>query len=323
MRSLSGVQSSGKLHIGNYFGAIRQFIRLQDTTQGFYFVANLHALTTQTDPAVAEDNTREVVLSFLSLGLDPAKATLFRQSDVPQVTELSWYLSCQTSFGLLQRCHAYKDKVGQGIIPTHALFAYPVLMASDIIIFDSDIVPVGEDQRQHIEVARDIAIKFNQVYGEVLRVPESYILDDSATVPGVDGRKMSKSYGNAIDIFAPEKELKKIVMSIVTDSRSVEEPKDPDTNNVFNIYKLMASKKDVEAMRGRFLAGGLGYGDAKKLLLGRILDYFGEARRRREALEKDSAYVDKVLADGANRAREVAGSTIARVRKAMGVPSML
>jgi tryptophanyl-tRNA synthetase len=323
MRSLSGVQSSGKLHIANYFGAIRQFVRLQDNTEGFYFVANLHALTTQTDPVVALDNTREVVLSFLSLGLDPARATLFRQSDVPQVTELSWYLSCQTSFGLLQRCHAYKEKVSQGLVPSHALFAYPVLMAADIIIFDSDIVPVGEDQRQHIEVARDIAIRFNQVYGEVLRVPEPYILDESATVPGVDGRKMSKSYSNAIDIFAPEKELRKTVMSIVTDSKGVDEPKDPDTNNVFNLYKLMASKEEVETMRGRFLAGGYGYGDAKKLLLGRILDYFGEARRKREALEKDPAYVDQVLRDGTRKAREIACATVGRVRNAMGVPKMI
>jgi len=321
-RSLSGTQPTGKIHLGNYFGAIRQYIRLQDETDGFYFVANFHALTSMTDPQELRANTMDVVLDFLALGLDPSKSTLFLQSDLPEVTELAWHLSCSTGMGLLQRCHAYKDKVSQGIIPNHGLFAYPVLMAADILIFDSDLVPVGEDQRQHIEVTRDIASRFNATYGEVLKIPEAYILDEVAVVPGTDGRKMSKSYGNVIEIFAPLKRLKKQVMGIVTDSRSVEEPKDPETNNVFKIYKFVASPEEVAEMRDRFLAGGYGYGEAKKALLAKILEYFDGPRRRREELEKDPDYVRDVLREGARKAREAARETLERVRRADGIPPL-
>ncbi len=321
-RSLSGTQPTGKIHLGNYFGAIRQYIRLQDETDGFYFVANFHALTSMTDPEELRANTMDVVLDFLALGLDPSKSTLFLQSDLPEVTELAWHLSCSTGMGLLQRCHAYKDKVSQGMIPNHGLFAYPVLMAADILIFDSDLVPVGEDQRQHIEVTRDIASRFNATYGEVLKLPEAYILEESAVVPGTDGRKMSKSYGNVIEIFAPLKRLKKQVMGIVTDSKSVEEPKDPETNNVFKIYKLVASPEEAAEMRDRFLAGGYGYGEAKKALLAKILEYFDGPRKRREELVKDSDYVRDVLREGARKAREVARETLERVRRADGIPPL-
>lgn len=320
-RSLSGTQPTGNVHLGNYFGAIRQYIELQKQTECFYFVANFHGLTTIDDPEFLYSNSINIAKCFLSLGVDPNKSSLFLQSDVPQVTELAWYLSCFTSMGLLQRCHAFKDKVSQGIIPSHGLFAYPVLMAADILIFDADYVPVGEDQRQHIEVARDIAIKINTTYNtEVLRVPEPYILDTSAVVPGVDGRKMSKSYSNTIDIFAPSKVLKKQVMGIVTDSTPVEDPKNPDTNNVFNIYRVIASKEDTEIMRTRFLAGGYGYGDAKKALLEKILDIFGSARKRYEDYDKRPDEVRDVLNSGAQKARSASMETIDRVRRVLGFP---
>ncbi|GAB4157454.1 MAG: tryptophan--tRNA ligase [Planctomycetota bacterium] len=322
MRSLSGVQPSGKLHLGNYFGAIRQFVELQEKSEGYYFVANLHALTTNTDPKSVMERTYDVVLDFLALGLDPEKSVLFLQSDVLYHTELAWYLSCQTNMGLLQRCHAYKDKVSRGIVPNHGLFAYPVLMAADIIIYDSDVVPVGEDQRQHIEVARDIALRFNSVYGEVLKVPEPYILENTAVVPGTDGQKMSKSYGNTIEIFAPESQMKKTIMSIVTDSKGVDEPKDPDSNTVFLLYKLLASKEEAETMRERFLAGGYGYGHAKKELLGKVLDSFREARDRRKQLEANMDYVEQILREGAEKARAVAGSVLERIRNAVGIPRL-
>lgn len=320
-RSLSGTQPTGSIHIGNYFGAIRQYIALQQDAECFYFVANFHGLTTINDPKYLHDNSIEIAKCFMALGVEPSKSALFLQSDVPQVTELAWYLSCFTSMGLLSRCHAYKDKVAQGITPNHGLFAYPVLMAADILIFDADYVPVGEDQRQHIEVARDIAVKLNTTFDrEVLRVPEPYILENTAVVPGVDGRKMSKSYGNTIEIFASQKDLKKQVMGIVTDSTPVEAPKDPDTNNVYNIFKVMASKDEIDDMRAEFLAGGYGYGDAKKRLLERILDTFGEARERKLKLDADPATVRDILFEGAKKAREAAGETIDRVRRTLGYP---
>jgi tryptophanyl-tRNA synthetase len=320
MRSLSGVQPSGKLHLGNYFGAIRQFIELQDRSEGYYFVANLHALTSNSDPKSVIERTYDVVLDFLALGLDPNKSVLFLQSDIIYHTELAWYLSCQANMGLLQRCHAYKDKVAHGIIPNHGLFAYPVLMAADIIIYDSDVVPVGEDQRQHIEVARDIALRFNAVYGDVLKIPEPYILENSAVVPGTDGQKMSKSYGNTIELFAPESQLKKTIMGIVTDSKGVDEPKDPDTNTVYLLYKLLATPEEAATMREKFLAGGYGYGHAKKELLCKVLEHFGPARERRKELERNMDHVESVLKDGVAKATAVAGAVLDRVRNAVGIP---
>ncbi|MDZ7816010.1 MAG: tryptophan--tRNA ligase [Planctomycetota bacterium] len=320
MRSLSGVQPSGKLHIANYLGAIRQFIELQDSTDGFYFIANLHALTTISDSEMARQYAYDVALDFLALGLDPERSVLFMQSDIPQIPELAWYLSCVTSMGLLQRCHAYKDKVARGQTPNHGLFAYPVLMAADILAFDSDIVPVGEDQRQHVEVTRDIAVAFNNAYGETLKVPEAKILKSRASICGTDGQKMSKSYGNTIDIFAPKGKLKKMVMGIVTDSKGLEEPKDAETNNVFNIYRHLASEEEAQQMKQKLEAGGYGYGHAKKELLNKIHEVFGEAREKREKLVNDMDYVDSVLAQGAKTAREAAHKVLEKVRQAAGIP---
>ena len=324
MRSLSGTQPTGdgRIHLGNYFGAIRQYIKLQDETDSFYFVANLHALTSMTDPEKVREQTYNIAREYLALGLDPNKATLFLQSDVPQVTELTWYLSCVTGIGLLQRSHAYKDKIAQGLVPNQGLFSYPVLMASDIIIFSANLVPVGEDQRQHIEIARDIAMKFNTQYGDVLTVPEPYILKDTAVVIGTDGRKMSKSYRNVIEIFSTPKELKKSVMGIVTDSKPVSEPKDPDTNTIFQLYRLVATGEESENMRAKFLDGGYGYGDAKKALLAKILDFFEEPRRNMEELKKNPDFVSDVLRSGAARARAVASETMERVRNAVGIPQL-
>ncbi len=319
MRVLSGIQPTGTLHLGNYFGAIRQHIALQEGNESFYFIADYHALTTVRDAEQMRANVREVALTYLALGLDPAKAVFFRQSDVPEVTELSWILSTVTPMGLLQRCHAYKDKVEQGISADHGLFAYPVLMAADILIYKSNLVPVGQDQKQHVEVTRDIAIKFNLTYGEVLVVPEERILPEVAIVPGIDGRKMSKSYGNTIGIFDTGGALKKRVMAIVTDSTPLEAPKDPAKCNVFALVKLFASAGELETFAQRYRAGGLGYGEVKKRLLELIDAHFAEARTRRAELEKDPARVDQALAQGAARARAVAVRTIQEVRRAVGM----
>ncbi len=318
-RVLSGIQPSGELHIGNYFGAIRQHIALQENNECFYFVANYHALTSTKEKEKISSSTFQVALDYLALGLDPAKATLFIQSDVPEVTELAWILSTVTPMGLLERAHSYKDKISKGIAPNHGLFAYPVLMAADILIYDSDVVPVGRDQKQHLEMTRDIAIKFNGTFGETLRVPEEFILPDVAVVPGIDGQKMSKSYGNTIDIFLGKKALKQKVMSIVTDSTPLEAPKDPDTNNVYALYKLFASKEEDEEMRRKFREGGYGYGHAKKELLEKIWNHFEAARVRREELTADTDYVKDVLKEGAKAARESARQVMDRVREQTGI----
>ncbi len=318
-RVLSGIQPSGELHIGNYFGAIRQHIALQENNECFYFVANYHALTSTKEKEKISSSTFQVALDYLALGLDPAKATLFIQSDVPEVTELAWILSTVTPMGLLERAHSYKDKISKGIAPNHGLFAYPVLMAADILIYDSDVVPVGRDQKQHLEMTRDIAIKFNGTFGETLRVPEEFILPDVAVVPGIDGQKMSKSYGNTIDIFLGKKALKQKVMSIVTDSTPLEAPKDPDTNNVYALYKLFASKEEDEEMRRKFREGGYGYGHAKKELLEKIWNHFEAARVRREELTADTDYVKNVLKEGAKAARESARQVMDRVREQTGI----
>lgn len=321
MRILSGIQPSGRLHLGNYFGMMRPAIALQDEGEAYYFIADYHSLTTVTNPAELRANIRDVAIDFLACGLDPAKAVFFRQSDVPQVTELSWLLSCVTPMGLLERCHSFKDKTARGFEATHGLFAYPVLMAADILIYDSDIVPVGKDQKQHVEVTRDIAGKINMLYGEgLLKIPQPRIQEDVAKVPGLDGEKMSKSYGNTIGIFEEEKALKnKVMKNLVTDSAAVQDPKDPEASTIFSLYKLMAASDDTSRMEGEFRAGGVGYGDFKKRLFEMTWNYFEPMRKRRQELESDPAYVDDVLKKGANVAREKAVAVLRRVREAMGL----
>jgi tryptophanyl-tRNA synthetase len=318
-RVLSGIQPSGLFHIGNYFGAIRQHIALQDQNEASYFLADLHSLNSIRDAEELRSFTRGAALDYLALGLDPEKSILYRQSDLPEATELGWILGTVTPMGLLARCHAYKDKIAEGARPDLGLFAYPVLMAADILIHRADIVPVGQDQKQHIEVTRDIAVKFNQTYRDVLHIPEPYILKDVAVVPGTDGRKMSKSYDNGIHMFAPEKQLKREVMRIVSDSTPVEAPKDPDRSNLYAIWCLFASGDEKLEMAAHFRKGGIGYGDVKKQILARLLDAFGPARARREELARDPAYVEDVLRDGAQRARERAEPLMEAVRDACGV----
>lgn len=318
-RSISGIQPSGILHLGNYFGAMKQFIDNQDKCEGFYFIADYHSLTSLTDPKTLKENTYNIVLDYLALGLDPEKSTIFLQSDVPEVTELSWLFSNVTPVGLLERGHSYKDKTAKGIAPNTGLLTYPVLMAADILLYDADIVPVGKDQKQHLEMARDIAAKFNQQYEvELFKLPEPLILESLAVIPGTDGQKMSKSYGNTINMFAPKKELKKQVMSIVTDSTPLEEPKNPD-NNIVKLYELFASKEKVEEMKQKFLAGNYGYGHAKNELLEAILEYFKEAREKREELLKRPEYIEEILKKGAEKARSIARERIQAAKKAVGL----
>lgn len=319
MRILSGIQPSGLLHIGNYFGMMRPAIALQAEGEAFYFIAEYHALTSVRDPKILRENSRRVALDFLACGLDPERAALFRQSDVPQVTELAWILSTVAPMGLLERAHSYKDKLARGMTATVGLFNYPVLMAADILIYDSDIVPVGKDQRQHIEITRDLAVKINEIFGQVFKLPEPRIQATTEVVPGLDGQKMSKSYGNNIDIFGDEKEMRKRVMSIVTDSMPVEVPKDPAKSTIFQLYSLVASKEEVANMRERFQKGGTGYGDFKKELFQKLWDYFAPMRNRREEILADKSYIDKVLARGAKRANEVANEVMQRVRAAIGL----
>ncbi|MCB1061599.1 MAG: tryptophan--tRNA ligase [Verrucomicrobiae bacterium] len=321
MRILSGIQPSGRLHIGNYLGMMEPAIRLQNEGEAFYFIADYHALTSTHDPAVLRENVRGLAIDFLACGLDPEKATFWRQSDVPEVTELTWILSCVTPMGLLERCVSFKDKIAQGVSPSHGLFAYPVLQAADILIFDSDIVPVGKDQKQHLEVTRDIAQKFNDRYGdELLRIPEPQIREETATVPGLDGRKMSKSYDNSIEIFEEtEKKLRKKVMKIVTDSTPVEDAKDPEGSYLIQLYELFASKAEVEEMKASYRAGGTGYGHYKQQLFEKIWGAFEPMREKREALIADPDYVEDVLQNGAKRAQEKAREVLDRVRKATGL----
>jgi tryptophanyl-tRNA synthetase len=324
MRILSGIQPSGVLHIGNYFGMMRQAIALQEEGEAFYFIAEYHALTSVRDPKVLRENSRRVAVDFLACGLDPERAALFRQSDVPQVTELAWILSTVAPMGLLERAHSYKDKLARGLAPTAGLFNYPVLMAADILIYDSDIVPVGKDQKQHIEMTRDFAVKINETYGSeagkpIFKLPEPRIQTTTEVVPGIDGQKMSKSYSNNIDIFGDEKEARKRVMSIVTDSAPVEAPKDAARSTVFQLYSLFASKEETEEMRDRFQKGGTGYGDFKKELFEKLWDYFAPMRKRREEILADKSYIDNVLSLGAKRANEIADQVMQRVRAAVGL----
>src|ERR671930_1832702 len=319
MRILSGIQPSGALHIGNYFGMMRPSVALQAEGEALYFVADYHALTTLRDPKALRENSRRVALDFLACGLDPNRATLFRHSDVPQVTELAWILSTVAPMGLLERATSYKDKLARGLPATVGLFNYPVLMAADILIYDSDIVPVGKDQKQHIEITRDLAVKMNETFGALFKLPEPRIHAATEVVPGIDGQKMSKSYGNTIDIFGDEKEMRKRVMSIVTDSAAVDAPKDPATSTIFKLYSLVASKDEIADMRERFVKGGTGYGDFKKQLFEKLWEYFAPMRKRREEILRDKSYIDNVLARGARRANEVADQVMQRVRKAVGL----
>jgi tryptophanyl-tRNA synthetase len=321
MRVLSGIQPTGRFHWGNYFGAVRQHIGLQNNEQAFYFIADLHALTTIRDAKLLRELSVDAAIDYLALGLDPLKAALFRQSDVPEVTELTWLLMTMTPMGLLEKCHAYKDKVAKGLPTDAGLFTYPVLMAADILLYDSDIVPVGVDQVQHIEVARDVAQKFNYHYGEVFVLPAPHVLDATAKVPGADGEKMSKSYGNTIEIFEPEKALRKKIMAIKTDSTPVEAPKDPDRCNLFTLYKLFAPPEKQATLAARYRAGGMGYGEAKQALFVAAWEYFADARARREKLAADPATIEVILQAGARRAREKGAEVLDRARKACGLPA--
>jgi len=319
MRILSGIQPSGVLHIGNYFGMIQRAIALQAEGEAFYFIANYHALTSVQNPDQLRENSRRVAVDFLACGFDPDRGTLFLQSDVPQVAELEWILSTVAPMGLLERAHSYKDKLTRGMAASAGLFTYPVLMAADILIYDSDIVPVGKDQKQHIEITRDLAVKMNETYGELFKLPEPRIQPQTETVPGIDGQKMSKSYGNTIDIFGEEKETRKRVMSIVTDSTAVEAPKNPDSSTIFHLFSLFGSKDEVAEMRDRFHEGGIGYGEFKNQLFEKLWHYFAPMRKRRQELLSDKLYVDSVLVRGAERANEVAGEVMTRVRAAVGL----
>ncbi len=318
-RILSGIQPSGKLHIGNYFGAIRQYVALQEGNDAFYFIADYHALTSVQEPDALAAYCREVALGLLSLGLDPERCTLFRQSDVPEVAELTWLLNCVTSMGLLERCHAYKDKTSQGLVASAGLFDYPVLMAADILIYDSHLVPVGQDQKQHLEVTRDVAGSFNHLYGETFVLPDPYILEDVAVVPGLDGRKMSKSYGNVIDLFDDAKSLERKIKSMKTDSTPVEEPKDPTTCNLFALFRLLADAAERTEMERRYREGGVGYGEVKKRIVELFFARFGDARARRAELEADPTIVRDVFAEGARKARAKAREVLDRARDACGI----
>lgn len=324
MRVLSGIQPTGRFHWGNYFGAIQQYIALQQNEQAFYFIADLHALTTIRNRTLLQQFTRDAALDLLALGLDPSQATLFRQSDIPEVTELTWLLMTVTQHGLLEKCHAYKDKVAKGLAADAGLFTYPVLMAADILLYDSDIVPVGADQVQHIEVTRDIAQRFNSIYGgEVLHLPNARVVESTAKIPGLDGEKMSKSYGNTIEVFEAEKTLRKKIMSIKTDATPVEAPKDPETSHIFTLYKLFATAEQQAELAARFRAGGMGYGEAKQRLFEIAWNYFAEARERRAAWESRPQDLEAVLRAGAEKARTKGREVLQRVRDACGLGSRL
>lgn len=320
MRILSGLQPSGRLHIGNYFGMMEAALKLQTEGDAYYFIADYHSLTSIHDGKLLRDHVRNLAIDFLACGLDPSKCVFFRQSDVPEHCELSWILSTVTPMGLLERCHSYKDKVANGIKPSHGLFAYPVLMAADILIYDADVVPVGRDQKQHVEVTRDIAIKMNETFGEGLfKLPNPRIKEETAVVPGLDGQKMSKSYDNTIQLFEEAPALKKKIMGIKTDSTPVEAPKAIEGSSILALYKLVANEADYATMVADHERGGVGYGDFKKRLLAAVTEYFAPFREKRAEIVADPKYVDRVLAEGAEKARAVARKTLARVRDAVGL----
>ncbi len=322
MRVLSGIQPSGRgnLHIGNYFGAIKQYLELMNKGyECFYFIANYHAMTSIQDGDLLRNNTRELAKGYLAAGIDPNRATFFRQSDVPEILELYWILSCLTPMGLLERCVSYKDKVEQGLKPNHGLFAYPVLQAADILIVNSNLVPVGQDQKQHVEVTRDIAIKFNNQYGEILTVPEPYIVTNTAVVPGLDGRKMSKSYDNILELFEPAKQVEKKIKRIPTDSTPIEDPKNPDTCHVFGFLKLVASDEEIREWDQRYRQGGMGYGEVKKRTAELMNEFLEPLRQKYEELSKDEDFVEDVLHEGGLKARKGAKKLMEQVCEAVGI----
>lgn len=320
MRILTGLQPSGKLHVGNFFGAMEPAVRLQDEGEAFYFIADYHAMTSSQNPAALRENVRELAIDFLACGLDPRRAVFFRQSAVPEVNELAWILSTVCPMSLLAKCHSYKDKTAQGIAANHGLFAYPVLMAADILLYDSNKVPVGKDQKQHLEVTRDLAVKLNETYGAgTVVLPDPIIREDTAVVVGLDGQKMSKSYHNTLPLFGEEKPLKKLIMKIPTDSTPVEDPKATEGSTILALYKLFASPADYATMVADHERGGIGYGDFKKRLAEAYWDYFAPMRARRTEIVADPGYVDQVLAAGALRAREEATKVLDRVRGAVGL----
>ncbi len=320
MRTLTGIQPSGLLHIGNYFGAMRPAIESQARGECFFFIADYHSMTSLLDPAERRRNTFSVALDWLACGLDPKHSVFWRQSDVPEVAELMWIIGTLTPMGLLERAHSYKDKTAKGLSPNFGLFSYPVLMAADILLFDANRVPVGRDQKQHVEMTRDIAIKFNQTYGATFVVPEPEIRDEIAVVPGLDGQKMSKSYGNTIDLFGDEKALRKKIMGIVMDSRTPAEPKpDADRNLAIQLLRLVAPAAVALDYENRLRAGGLGYGDLKKGLFEHYWNFFSAARARRAELAANPDHVNAVLREGAGRARAVASAVLQRARQASGL----
>ena len=320
-RILTGIQPSGILHIGNYFGAMKASIELQNQNPGdtYLFIADLHSLTVNPKPEDLRMRIRRLALDYLACGLDPEKTAFFRQSDIQGVCELTWILNTITGLGLLERAHSYKDKIAKGFIPNNGLFSYPVLMAADILLYKSNAVPVGKDQKQHLEITRDIAIKFNQMYREVFVIPEPIISESVAVIPGTDGQKMSKSYNNTIELFGNEKAIRKKIMSIPTASTPIEDPKDPDKCNIFALFKLFSNEQQVADLAAKYRAGNFGYGHAKQALFEAYMDYFAPMRRRREELEKEPGYIDEVLRKGAEKANAVAAQTMDEVYRAVGL----
>ena len=320
-RILTGIQPSGILHIGNFFGAMKASIELQNQNPGdtYLFIADLHSLTVNPKPEDLRMRIRRLALDYLACGLDPEKTAFFRQSDIQGVCELTWILNTITGLGLLERAHSYKDKIAKGFIPNNGLFSYPVLMAADILLYKSNAVPVGKDQKQHLEITRDIAIKFNQMYREVFVIPEPIISESVAVIPGTDGQKMSKSYNNTIELFGNEKAIRKKIMSIPTDSTPMEDPKDPDKCNIFALFKLFSNEQQVADLAAKYRAGNFGYGHAKQALFEAYMDYFAPMRRHREELEKEPGYIDEVLRKGAEKANAVAAQTMDEVYRAVGL----
>jgi tryptophanyl-tRNA synthetase len=317
---LSGVKPTGRPHIGNYFGAMKQFVDLQNDYNSFVFIADLHALTSPEiqDSKILSQNTKDVLADYLAIGLDPEKTTLYKQSDIPEVTELEWYFNCLITVPYLTRAHAFKDAEAKNKEINVGVFNYPVLMAADILIVNADVVPVGRDQKQHVEITRDITGKFNNVYGETFKAPTEMILEEVETVPGIDGQKMSKSYGNTIPLFATDDEIRSIVAKIPTDSKAVEEAKDPDTNNIYNIHKILLNPEENTALRHKYSTGGLGYKEAKDLLVADLIKFITPLRDKREEIIKDEALLLKVLADGKEKVRKVVEAKMAEVRKKVG-----
>ena len=318
-RAISGIQPSGKLHIGNYFGMMKPAIEMQKEHETFLFIADYHALTSVNDPNILKNLIKDAVLDFLACGINPENVCLYKQSDVPQVHELSWFLSVLAPMGLLERCHSYKDKIAKGLDSTHGLFSYPILMAADILSIEASIVPVGKDQKQHVEVTRDLAAKFNNIFGEVFRLPNPLINDRVSSIPGIDGQKMSKSYNNVIGIFESDEILEKKIKKIVTDSKNIEDKKDPDSCNIFSLYKLFSNTDEQRELANNYYAGGMGYGYAKDILLKKINQYFEPIREKRLELESDYDYVEDILKDGAQKASLIASDVLKNVKTAVGL----